>query len=230
MNSNSYRKWQMSVMHGKEWNNMTREEQRIIREQNAQIPSELRKLCKQYNLKYAYDTLYRFEGDFLYYSHLTVRTTMFDVLGNSQYIKPWILNKLYWEIFEMDMEKFLKKPKTFHFRSAFAINDIYYGGENTNILPETFLDSVRLSVEQFCCDIEKHKKILTGVDVITRDVEGYRISNLTKAIAFMYLSDYESAYSMLITPDNINDIEHVDSQMKSSKEYALEYCRAKMGG
>lgn len=66
---------------------------------------------------------------------------------------PCILNKFYWEI-------------TIYILAVKIIN----------ILPKTFLNSVRLSIEQLC-----------------------------------------------------SDTEHVDLQMKSLKEYALEYCRAKLG-
>lgn len=209
---------------------MTREEQRIIREQAEELKIELKKCCKEYGLKYAYGYVYKFEGDFVYYNILDICKTRFGQFNYSEFIKPWVLNPLYWEVQEMDMGLMLKQPKTFHFRGAFTLNNIYYSGGVYNIEPAEFSSMIHRELERFCKSIEEHSKVLTGIDVLNKDIEGYRISGLTRALALMYLNDYKSAYKFLLGDDDINEIIHMDAEGKTSREYALEYCIKKLNG
>lgn len=211
-------------------NFMTREEQRIIREQSKELKIELKKCCKEYGLKYAYDCVYKFEGDFVYYSILDICKTRFGKFNYSEFIKPWVLNPLYWEVQEMDMKLMLKQPKTFHFRGAFTLGDIYYSDGVYNIEPAEFSSMIHRGLERFCKSIEEHSKVLTGVDVLKEDIDGYKISKLTRAIALMYLNDYKSAYEFLLGDDDINEIIHIDAEGKTSRKYALEYCIKKLNG
>lgn len=207
---------------------MTREEQRIIREQVEELKIELKKCCKEYGLKYAYEHVYKFEGDFLYYDIVSVCRTRFGRLQYSEFIKPWVLNPLYWEVQEMDMELMLKQPKTFHFRGVFTLGDIYYGGGVYNIEPAEFSSMIHRELERFCKSIEERSKVLTGVDVLKEDIDGYKISRLTRAISLMYLNDYKSAYEFLLGDDDINEVIHMDAEGKTSREYALDYCIKKL--
>ena len=77
---------------------MTREEQKINREFKKRLPQEIRKLNKKYNLQYAHEFLYRFEGDFLYIGMPAISSIKCGLLSNTVEIKPWVLDEIYWKV------------------------------------------------------------------------------------------------------------------------------------
>jgi hypothetical protein len=210
---------------------MNREEQREIRQLRKLIPVELRKQRKEFGLQFAYGTLYTFEGDFLYSAILDIPSFRVGILSNGFFIKPWVLDDLYWEIQQMDMDEMRAQPKSLHVRGAFAINDIYYQKEIVEYDREDFGQTLHDALIHLDAKIEEHKKRLTGIEVITDDLEGYRLSNLTKAVALMYHHDYERALHLLLQEDKVGDtFVHADSSGKMAKDYAVEFCRAKQYG
>jgi hypothetical protein len=181
-------------------------------------------------LQYSYGFLYRFEGDFLYSAILDIPCDRTGILNISLFIKPWILNELYWQIQQMDMEKMRAQPKSLHVTGAFTINDIFYKLESVEYDKENFGQTIRAGLVRFNANIEENKKRLTGIDVICDDIVGYRLSNLTKAIALIYSHDYDNALRLLLKEDNVKDAYvHIDSKGKTAKDYAIEFCRERMG-
>lgn len=209
---------------------MTREEQRKIRELGKLISIELRKQRKSFNFQFAHGYLYRFEGDFLYYSILSMPSNCLGILKVATFIKPWILNELYWEIQQMNMEEMQAQPKSFHVRGAFTINDIFYHNETVQYDEDNFGDSIHKVLVQFNNRIEEHKKHLPSVQTLTQNIEGYKISNLTKAIGLIYSHDYEKALSLLNQKDTVIDTyTHLSGDGKSAKDLAAEFCQVKLG-
>ena len=209
---------------------MTREEQREIREIKKRIPAEIRKQRKKLDFQYAHGFLYRFEKDFLYSAIIDSNQT--GILQTAIFIKPWILNEIYWKIQHMNMEEMLSQPKSFHVRGAFTINDIFF---QTNSMPynkDEFSDSIYNTLLQFDESIKNHKKRLIHIQSITQEIEGYKISALTRAVALMYLDKYEDALQVLLSTDNKKDTyTHIQlSRDKgiSAKEYAIKFCREKL--
>ena len=203
---------------------MTREEQRIIREQSKRLSVEIRNHRKEYNLQYAHGYLYRFDGDFVYFTIPDIVKNEMGVLKTSDMIKPWVLNQLYWEIQQMNMEELLKQPKSFHIRGVFTVSDIYFENYRQTITDETFTQVVCQMMEQFNARVEQHRRILTDLSALKKEQEGYRISDLTRALVYIKDEEYEKALEILQMNKNEERIEHLDSKGKSAKEYAREYC------
>ncbi|GLC78331.1 hypothetical protein [Lacrimispora brassicae] len=200
---------------------MTREEQKEIRELKKLLPIELRKQSKEFGFQFAHGFLYRFEGDFLYYAILDISSNR--SLTMTTLIKPWILNELYWEIQQMNMEEMRAQPKSFHMRGAFTINDIFYRNDSVPYDKDNLGQAVHEALVQFNVSIKEH---LTNIQAITCDMEGYRISNLTKALALIYSHDYENALHLLLQEDLVNDTYiHVSGKGKTAKDYAVDFCR-----
>ena len=211
---------------------MNREEQKEIREVKKLVPIEIRKQRKQFDFQYAHGFLYRFEGDFLYTAIIDLPSNRIGVLNTSTLIKPWILNKIYWEIQQMNMEEMLSQPKSFHVRGAFTINDIYFRTESMTYDKNDFSHSINDALSKFDSEINEHKKRLTNIHTISEDVEGYKISNLTKSIVLIYEGNYEEALDMLLLSEQEGDVyKHVlirDGNGKSAKDFAIEYCQIKL--
>lgn len=176
---------------------MKREQQKLIKDLNKRIPSVLRSLCKKYNLKFAYDHLYRFEGDFVYSAIVDIRPKYSDDLFVSFFIKPWVLNDTYWQVQKMNMEEMRAQPKTFHFRGAFTINDIKYESFRIPYDINNFDDSLENVLQHIETRISHHQTILNSVNVLLEEPTDYRISNLCKAIICIYNEDYEKALTYL---------------------------------
>lgn len=211
---------------------MSREQQRMIRELDKKLSDELRKQKKDFNFQYAYGFIYRFEGDFVY-SFILRPVSEGDngiAVSVSSFIKPWVLNEIYWKMQNMDMDEMLAIPKSRHVNGAFAINNVFYKNRRCGYDPEDIAQSVHDILSRCDSEIEQHRKRLPSVNVLTGDVEGYSISNLTKGVAFMYLEDNEKALNVLLLEGGAKDAyNHLDRKGKSAKEYAIEFCRNRSG-
>ncbi|MNC38638.1 hypothetical protein D3C75_872570 [compost metagenome] len=211
---------------------MTREEQKEIRELEKQIPIEIRKLKKEFRFQFSYGFLYRFEGDFLYIAIISLPSNRVGIINIVTLINPWILNELYWEIQQMNMEEMRSQPKSFHVNGAFTINDIFYQSDSIPYTKDKFDSAVQDALVFFNAAIEEHKKKLVHIQALAGHLEGYKVSNLTKAIVHMYNHDYKSALQLLLQEETVKDTyEHVHlagTNAKSAREYAVELCEAKL--
>lgn len=210
---------------------MKREQQKLIKELNKRISSDLKDLCKKYNFQFAYDHLYRFEGDFVYTAIVDIRPKYYEDLYVSLFIKPWILNETYWKVQKMNMEKMHSQPKTFHFRGTFTINDIKYESYRIPYNKDNFCVSLENALQDIEEKISNHKFILNDVNVLLEESNDYKVSNLSKAIICIYNEDYEKALTYLneYTEKKSTDVYgHVDSKGKTAKKYAFEYCKEKL--
>jgi hypothetical protein len=209
-----------------------REEQKEIREMKKLLPVEIRKQRKLFNFQYAYGFLYRFEGDFLYQAIVDVSSSQVDVIKFATLIKPWILNETYWEIQQMDMEEMRSKPKSLHVNGAFTINDIYFDSSSLAYDKNDFGNSIHEVLCRFDAEISNHKKRLTSISELIKGIEGYKVSNLTKAIGLIYEGDYEKARDMLLLPESEGDVyKHTilrNGKGISARDLALDYCQRKL--
>lgn len=208
---------------------MTREEQRINRELKKMLPQEIRKRKKKYNLQYAHEFLYRFEGDFLYIGMPSISSAECGRLSNSVEIKPWVLDEIYWRVQQMNMEEMLHQPKSFHVRGAFTVGNIYF---DTPFVYQTTSENLTEIVEQMLIDFDKfitsHKKKLENIDCIKNDIDGYKISDLNKALVYINQEEYEKALFILQNGKKDDGIVHMDSKGKTAKEYAIDFCQHAM--
>lgn len=210
---------------------MTREEQKEIRELQKQIPLEIRKLKKEFHFQFANGFLYRFESDFLYIAIISMPSNRVGIINVTTLIKPWILNELYWEIQQMDMDEMRSQPKSFHVRGAFTINDIFYQSDSIPYTKDKFDSAIHEVLVFFNAAIEEHKKKLVNIQALAGHLEGYQVSGLTKAIVHMYNHDYKNALKMLLQEETVKDTyEHVHltgTHTKSARDYAVEFCKTK---
>lgn len=207
---------------------MKREQQKLIKELNKRISSDIKDLCKKHNFKFAYDHQYRFEGDFVYTAIIDIRPKYYEDLYVSLFIKPWILNETYWKIQKMNVEKMHSQPKTFRFRGAFTINDIKYESYRIPYDKDNFCVSLENALQNIEEKISNHKFILNDVNVLLKESNDYKVSNLSKAIICIYNEEYEKALAYLneYTEKKSTDVYvHVDSNGKTATEYAFEYCK-----
>lgn len=110
---------------------MKREEQREQKALNKEVQSFIRKLKRGYDLQFAYETVYLFVGDFVYYASFSyMRNDHQDHMHVFFHIKPWILNQIYWKVQKFNMDEMTRQPKTFQFRGAFTINDMHFDSWN----------------------------------------------------------------------------------------------------
>lgn len=210
---------------------MKREQQKLIKDLNKRISSELKDLYKKYNFKFAYDHLYRFEGDFLYTAIIDIRPNYYEDFYVSLFIKPWILNETYWKVQKINMEKMHSQPKTFHFRGAFTINDIKYESYRIPYDKDKFHVSLENVLQHIDEKIRNHKSILKGVNILLEESNDYKVSNLSKAIICIYNEDYEKALTYLtesIEKKNTDVYVHFNSNGKTATEYAFDYCKEKL--
>lgn len=210
---------------------MTREQQRLIKDLNKRIKTDLKGLCKKYNFKFAHGFIYRFEGDFVYTAIVDISPKFYEDLYVSLFIKPWILNETYWKVQKMNMEEMHSQPKTFHFRGAFTINDIRYESYRIPYVEDNFDTSLENALQDIGKRIRNHQIILNSVNVLLEEATYYKVSNLSKAIICIYNEDYENALTYLNESTEIKNKDvylHVDSNGKTAEEYAFEYCREKL--
>ena len=213
---------------------MNREEQKEIRELKERLPKEIRFYRKEYDFYYQYGYLFRYEGDFLYNAIISIPSNRVGEISIATMIKPWILNETYWKIQQMDMEEMNSQPKSFNVRGSFVINDIYFNTESFPYDKEYFGSSVNRILSHFDDEILAHRKCLKDIHSIANGLEGYKVSNLTKAVIAIYDEDYEKALELLAIPDDSGDVyKHVqlkDGEGKSAKDFAIEFCHAKLKG
>ena len=213
---------------------MTREQSKKLKSLKKLLTNELKQRCKKDGLKYSYDTLYRFEGDFVYYAFPDIFYSQSSGKLSASltfFIKPWILNETFWSTQEMDMKEMLSQPKTFHFRGAFTIKDIHYSSASYPLSEDkddndTAAEAAKLLSEKFSELINDNNKRLTDVSVILDDTEGYNIHTLTKAIAHIYLNkDYRQALKLL-TDNEPNSGQYGQfCGGKSAEGLTAEYCK-----
>lgn len=208
---------------------MTREEQKEIRELKKLIPIELRRQRKEFDLQFAHGYLYRFEGDFLYYAILSIPTNRIGDLSISIFVKPWVLNELYWAVQEMDLEEMRAQPKSFHVRGAFTMNDIFYQGKSIPYDKDNFEYSVHEALVLFDENIVEHKKYLADIHVLTEEMKAYNVSNLTKALVLCYEEKYKEALDILEQEGTISDLyTHSDATGTTAKDYLRQYLKQKI--
>lgn len=208
---------------------MKREQQKLINDLNKRIPKELKDLCKKYSFKFAYGHMYRFEGDFVYTAIVNIRPEYYEDLYFSLFIKPWILNETYWKVQKMNMEEMHSQPKTFHFRGAFTINDINYESFRIPYDKGNFGVSLENTLQDIDKRISNHQIILKNINVLLEETTDYRVSNLSKAIICIYNEEYEKALIYLNEYTENKDVYvHVDSEGKTTAEYAFGYCKGKL--
>lgn len=213
---------------------MTREQSRRLKALKKLLTNELKQCRKKYGLKYSYETLYRFEGDFVYYAFPDIFYSPSSgklAASLTFFIKPWILDETFWSTQEMDMNEMLSQPETFHFRGAFTIKDIHYSsasyplsdGKEDN---DTASEAAELLTESFSDFINDNKKRLTDVSVILQDTEGCNIHPLTRAIAHIYLNkDYVQALKLLTANEpNMRQYGQFCGG-RSAEELTAEYCK-----
>ncbi len=201
---------------------MTREQQRIIREQKKRLPLEIRNLKKKYKINFARGFVYRFEGDFLYVLVPFISSWNFGFIHPAIYIKPWVLNETYWRVQEMDVENLLQQPKAFHAYGVFTVKDIFRK-DTSQAFTDDFTADVELMLTNFVEQIQEHQKILTDINCIKNDLEGYEISDMTKALVYIREENYKKALELLGHGEE-GGIIHVDCNGKTAREYAIDYC------
>ncbi len=204
---------------------MTREEQKLNRELKKRLPQEIRKLNKKYKFQYAHEFLYRFEGDFLYIGMPHMSSIECGRLSNSVEIKPWVLDEIYWRVQQMNVEELLRQPKSFHVRGAFTVRHIYYDKLSIyQVTSDNFAEMIENMLIDFDKFISEHKKNLINIECIKDNLDGYEISDLTKALVYINQEEYEEALFLLQNGDKNDGIIHMDARGKTAKEYAIDFC------
>ena len=205
---------------------MTRDEQKLNKELRKRLPQEIRKLNKKYKIQYAHEFLYRFEGDFLYIGMPSISSVECGKLQNSVEIKPWVLDETYWRTQKMDMDEMLRQPMSLHVRGAFTVGNIYF--KELSVYEHITNDNLSERVEQMLIEFDKfidtHKKVLTNVNCLINDIDGYTVSDLNKSLVYIRQDEYEKGLLALKNEEKEETIIHVDSNGKTSKEYIIEEC------
>lgn len=204
---------------------MKREEQRELKELNKEVQQLIRKLKKEYDLQFAYEYVYRFVGEFVYTASLSyVRSDHQAHISVYLHIKPWVLNQTYWKVQKFNMEEMNRQPKTFQFRGAFTINNIYFDGWSVPC-QSNLEDSVKDALASIVEAIDKHTKILKDIHVLAKPLPQYDVSNLTKAYLAVFEERYEDVLQILDSEIEMGSdaIIHADHNEKSAEDYLREY-------
>lgn len=209
---------------------MTREKQKLLKELNKKITTELKVISKGYKLQFAHGFIYKFIGDFLYYAIININPTYCDDFSVSILIKPWILNETYWKVQKMDLYELRSQPKTFHFRGAFTINDIKYEAFRMEYDQDNFaasLDNVLKEIDKRFC---YHQSNLSNINVLLNVYNDYSVSNLCKAMICIYNEDFNKALFYLNDNNDlaVKDVYIHECNGKTAKEYAIEYCNERI--
>ncbi len=201
---------------------MTREEQLRNRELKKRLPQEIRKWNKKYKIHYSYEFLYKFEGDFLYIGMPSLGS---DCLYNAVMITPWVLDEIYWKVQKMNMEEMLNQPKSFHVRGVFTVDSIYYKSAYSKyqVTTDNFEEMIENLIIDFDSFINEHKKKLKTIDCIKNDLDGYKISDLNRALVYIKQEEYEKALFNLQNGDKNDGIIHVVNG-KTARENAIDFC------
>lgn len=204
---------------------MKREEQRELKQLDKEVQQLIRKLKKEYDLQFAYESVYRFVGDYVYDASLSyVRSNHQDHIRVYFFIKPWVLNQTYWKVQKFNMEEMNRQPKTFQFCGAFTINDIYFEGWSVPC-QSNLEDSVKDALASIVEAIDKHSTILKDIHVLAKTLPQYDVSNLTKAYLAVYEQRYDDVLQILESEIEMGSdaLVHVDHNEKTAEDYLREY-------
>lgn len=204
---------------------MKREEQRELKQLDKEVQQLIRKLKKEYDLQFAYESVYRFVGDYVYDASLSyARSDHQDYICVYFHIKPWVLNQTYWKVQKFNMEEMNSQPKTFQFRGAFTINGIYF--DNWRVPCQSNLeDSVKDALASIVEAIEKHTAVLSEIHVLAAPLPQYDVSNLTKAYLAVYEQRYNDVLQILDSEIEMGSdaLVHADHNDKTAEDYLREY-------
>lgn len=204
---------------------MKREEQRELKQLDKEVQQLIRKLKKEYDLQFAYESVYRFVGDYVYDASLSyVRSNHQDHIRVYFFIKPWVLNQTYWKVQKFNMEEMNRQPKTFQFCGAFTINDIYFEGWSVPC-QSNLEDSVKDALASIVEAIDKHSTILKDIHVLAKTLPQYDVSNLTKAYLAVYEQRYDDVLQILDSEIEMGSdaLVHADHNEKTAEDYLREY-------
>lgn len=152
----------------REGTNMTRQQQKKVREVNAVLNREIRSACKRYKYKTVMGFAYKVVNGYLYTLCISVPPVgVGDYLGIRLWCKPLAMDEMFWEVFGMK-EIAANQPFSFHRTAAFAPYDL------TLEKWDSPLESIEKMTETLDGIFRKGEKLIDSYVQDFQDIEDYK--------------------------------------------------------
>jgi len=205
---------------------MTREEQRRFKELGKSLSEAKKVLSKKYGFSSSHSYVFRFVGEFVYWSSCYVEQNMLNIAGHI-YVKSLKLNEVFWDVFEIPENR--KQPKSFHvwgaFTSPFFVLPEQFavdiGAGNVASAYESYLHQANLTIDNYA------EKLKTVSDIMPL-FENNPYHQLNIVLAKIYEGQYQTALSMI--EKSIANGEHGGFSCgdRSIYDYAKAYCEQRI--
>jgi hypothetical protein len=204
---------------------VTREEQARVKESKRQLDSVVKTISKEYGFKTISGYIYKIEGDFVFV--VIMQIPAIDIgkkISINLYFKPLILDKLFWEVFQITNAK--NMPKSFHVKGAFTAPLVTLKSWKESIKS---IEDIRGVYQEILLEVDKLiKEQLQSVNNLSTFkffIQEQPNSKLNKILIEIQEQQYFSALEMI--NEEISQYRSggfADSSGKSFYDYARDYC------
>lgn len=203
-----------------------REEQRLVKEVGKRLSGCIKGLSKECGFLKVGGFVYKFIGDFVYVGIISVPPVDAGTrLRIDFYYKPWILDEVFWEIFEI--KEGPKQPKSFHVRGTFTAPLVQI--ENYKVVipdiegMDTAYKNILVGLTQ---KIKDHHKKIYDLTTFQSDIKGNEHQLLNYILTEVCQENHAVAKNLLETAISQGKSGgFADISQKSIFQYALEYCQ-----
>jgi phosphoribosylformylglycinamidine (FGAM) synthase PurS component len=207
---------------------MTREEMKRLKENKQALELIIKNNSKLYGYKTVSGFVYKTINDFVFIILIGINYANKNITVSIEY-KPIILDKIFWEIFNM-AEETKNKPLSFHINGVYTVKTVkikgfelgYNNKEEAEIIFKEIIDCSNNVIEEYR---EKTNSIDRFYENIVDDKDQY----LNIILIDIMKKDYKKALGKIkICINNYEDGGFMNENYKSIIELAKEYCEERV--